>query len=472
MTIRTRFAPSPTGYLHIGGARTALYNWLFAKKNNGKFLLRVEDTDLERSTDDSVSQILSSMKWLGLEPDEKPVFQSERIDIYDQYINVLIKDGHAYKCFCSKEQLEISRNEQKKKNLKPRYDGRCRDANQKLRSKEPYVVRFKNPLTGDVNFIDSIRGKVTFNNKELDDLVIQRSDRSPTYNFAVVIDDHDMGITHVIRGDDHINNTPRQINIMKALKFDIPSYAHLPMILGQDGARLSKRHGAEGVMDYRDGGFLSDALINYLVRLGWSHGDQEIFSKNELTNLFSLEKIHQSPANFDQKKLFWVNQQWLKNISLDDIVPLLTPFLINIGMEPNNKDLVLSIAEVMKDRSSTLEEISNKSEFIFSRPSFYDQDAQKKFFGEDILEIFSNIENSLLALKDWSNESIQEAVKLVADNMDHKLISIAQPIRIAMTGSIISPGIGETLFLLGKKETIVRIKNINMYIREKNNSYE
>ena len=304
MTIRTRFAPSPTGYLHIGGARTALYNWLFAKKNNGKFLLRVEDTDSERSTDDSVSQILSSMKWLGLEPDEKPVFQSERIDIYDQYINALIKDEHAYKCFCSKEELEISKNEQKKRNLKPRYDGRCRDANQKLRSKEPYVVRFKNPLTGNVNFIDSIRGKVTFNNKELDDLVIQRSDRSPTYNFAVVIDDYDMDITHVIRGDDHINNTPRQINIMKALKFNIPSYAHLPMILGQDGARLSKRHGAEGVMDYRDGGFLSDALINYLVRLGWSHGDQEIFSKNELTNLFSLEKIHQSPANFDQKKTF------------------------------------------------------------------------------------------------------------------------------------------------------------------------
>tara|TARA_B100001250_G_scaffold71049_1_gene57378 strand:+ start:693 stop:2111 length:1419 start_codon:yes stop_codon:yes gene_type:complete len=472
MTIRTRFAPSPTGFLHIGGARTALYNWLFAKKNNGKFLLRVEDTDMERSTDDSISQILASMKWLGLEPDEKPVFQSERIDIYNKYIDLLIDNGNAYQCFCSKEELEVSRNEQKKKNLKPRYDGRCREANKKLRIDEPYVIRFKNPQIGDINFIDSIRGKVKFNNSELDDLVIQRSDRTPTYNFAVVIDDNDMRITHVIRGDDHINNTPRQINIMKALKFDIPSYAHLPMILGQDGARLSKRHGAEGVIDYRDGGFLSDALINYLVRLGWSHGDQEIFSKDELISLFSLEKIHQSPASFDQKKLLWVNQQWLKNISLNDIIPLLTPFLINIGMKPDNKDLILSIADVMKGRSSTLEEVSKKSEFIFSRPSFYDEDAQKTFFGEDILDIFSNIENSLSALKEWSNESIQESVKSVANVMNHKLIAVAQPIRIAMTGNIFSPGIGETLYLLGKKETIVRIRNINMYIREKNSFYE
>mgnify|MGYP001808114756 CR=1 FL=1 len=466
MTIRTRFAPSPTGFLHIGGARTALYNWLFARQHKGKFLLRVEDTDEERSSDDSVSQILSSMKWLGLEADEKPIFQSSRKELYKKYIIDLLSSDKAYKCFCSKEELENSRIEQKSKGLKPRFCDKCRDGSHQGID-DNYVVRFRNPRAGTTNFLDLVKGKIEIKNSELDDLIIQRSDGTPTYNFVVVIDDNEMRITHVIRGDDHINNTPKQINIMQAFGFKVPEYAHLPMIMGDDGTRLSKRHGAGSVLEYRDKGFLSRGLLNYLARLGWSHGDEEIFSIEDLISNFSLSRVNQSSACFDHKKLLWVNQHWLNKIPVEDVAILLEPYLARFGMEKSHKNYLPHIVNTMKARSSTLVEMSEKSKFIFKRPISYEEKAQDKFFDNNILDIFNNTMNALLDLKVWSNESIQEVVKLVSEDMGLKLIFVAQPIRIAMTGNVISPGIGETLFLIGKEESIERLKNIISYLNKK-----
>src|SRR5512143_3034880 len=311
MTIRTRFAPSPTGYLHIGGARTALFSWLYARRHGGTFILRIEDTDLERSTAESVNVILEGMTWLGLEYDEGPFFQTHRFDRYKEVIKQLLDDGKAYKCYCTKDELEAMREEQMANKQKPRYDGRCRHRTEPREGHE-YVVRFRNPEEGQTIVDDRVRGRVVFSNSELDDLIIARSDGSPTYNFVVVVDDMDMKITHVIRGDDHLNNTPRQINILKALGYEPPRYAHVPMILGSDGARLSKRHGAVSVMQYRDDGFLPEALLNYLVRLGWSNGDQEIFSIDEMIRLFDVSNVHTSAAAFNPEKLLWLNQHYLK----------------------------------------------------------------------------------------------------------------------------------------------------------------
>jgi len=356
MTIRTRFAPSPTGYLHVGGARTALYSWLYARKHGGKFILRIEDTDLERSTAESVNAILEGMTWLGLEYDEGPFYQTDRFDRYDEVIEKLLAEGKAYRCSCSKARLDALREEQMARKEKPRYDGHCR--NREVSPDEPHVIRFRNPEEGEVIIDDLIRGRIIVSNRELDDLILRRSDGSPTYNLTVVVDDWDMGITHVIRGDDLINNTPRQINIHKALGAPIPKYAHVPMILGEDGSRLSKRHGATSVMEYRKLGYLPEALLNYLVRLGWSHGDQEIFSIDEMIEYFELENVHRAPSTFNPEKLLWLNQQYLRKDDPARIAHLLSPHMGERGIDPAEGPDLIEVVRLLQERARTLVEMA------------------------------------------------------------------------------------------------------------------
>ncbi|MBL4852529.1 MAG: glutamate--tRNA ligase, partial [Gammaproteobacteria bacterium] len=368
--IKTRFAPSPTGYLHVGGARTALYAWLYARHHGGQFVLRIEDTDRERSTPESVQAILDGMAWLGLDYDEGPYYQTERMDRYQEVIDQLIDQGDAYRCYCSKQRLDNLRAEQMANKQKPRYDGCCRDLPEISQGAAPeagapHVIRFRNPTEGAVSFDDKIRGIISFNNQELDDLIIARTDGTPTYNLTVVVDDADMGITHVVRGDDHINNTPRQINILKALNADVPHYAHLPMILGDDGKRLSKRHGAVSVMQYRDDGYLPDALLNYLVRLGWSHGDQEVFSKDEMVELFDLTSVSKSAAAFNTSKLQWFNQHYIKAGDLDDTAERLAFHFKQQGIDTSAGPALIDLVAAQRERAKTLLEMAENSRFFF-----------------------------------------------------------------------------------------------------------
>ena len=459
MTIRTRFAPSPTGVLHIGGARTALFNWLLARRHGGAFVLRIEDTDTERSTRESIDQIIEAMSWLGLEADEGPFLQTDRLGRYRAIARQLLDAGLAYRCYCSREDLAAMREDQRSRGLKSRYDGRCRTRTDPVPGVDA-VVRFKTPEAGRVRVRDLIRGEVTFDNSELDDLVILRSDGVPTYNFSVVVDDSDMGITHVVRGDDHLNNTPRQINILNALGLGLPEYAHVPMILGADGSRLSKRHGAVNVTDYREAGYLPEAVLNYMVRLGWSHGDQELFEVDEMIGAFSLEQVNESAAAFDPDKFLWVNEQWLRRVPSTRLAPLLATFLEGDGVEDAELDTgppLEEIVEVQCHRAGTLVEMAEKSRFVYNEPDTYAPKAAKQHLRGVALPVLRRLQERLGELGEWSVETTQATVESVADELSLKMGKVAQPLRVAVTGEAASPGIGQTLALIGREKTLRRL---------------
>ncbi len=453
MTVRTRFAPSPTGYLHIGGVRTALYNWLFAKREGGQFILRIEDTDTERSTQESIDAILEGMQWLGLNYDEGPFYQTQRFDRYKELIQQLLDEGKAYRCYCSKERLEQVREAQKVNKEKPRYDGCCREL-KKHPKDEPFVIRFKNPQTGAVIFEDLVRSKVTVNNKELDDLIIARTDGTPTYNFVVVVDDIDMKITHVIRGDDHLNNTPRQINILQALGAPLPIYAHLPMILGADGKRLSKRHGAVSVMQYRQDGFLPHALLNYLVRLGWSYGDQEVFSAEQMIKLFDVHSLNKSGAVFDNEKLLWLNQHYIKHDPAETLLPELQWQFQQAGIEVKAQPPLEKVLAAQRERCKTLKEMMEKSKIFYQDKVVYDEEALAKHLNNDSLVVLEYLQSGFKPLKPWDREGIAEIIDEAAEELELKKGQVAQPLRVAMTGNTISPSIDVTLELLGKERVM------------------
>ncbi|MEN8214531.1 MAG: glutamate--tRNA ligase [Pseudomonadota bacterium] len=455
MTIRTRFAPSPTGYLHVGGARTALFSWLYARKHGGQFVLRIEDTDLERSSQESVNAILEGMEWLGLDYDEGPFFQTERFERYEEVIESLMMKGLAYRCNCSRERLDALREEQMQRREKPRYDGHCRERD--VPGDEPHVIRFRNPDEGDVVIDDMVRGRLFINNRELDDLIIRRSDGSPTYNLTVVVDDADMDISHVIRGDDHINNTPRQINMLRALNLPVPKYAHLPMILGDDGARLSKRHGAVSVMQYRDDGYLPDALLNYLVRLGWSHGDQEVFSADEMIELFELEGVNRAPSAFNTEKLQWINHHYLKTHDARHIAIQLAPHLNARGLEVTVGHHLQAVVEAQRERAQTLEELVDISLFYYRDFGDYDAKAAKRALKPEAAGPLQAVNAALEELGDWSRESLHAAVAAVVEQLDVGFGKVAMPLRIAVTGGAPSPDLDLTLSLVGREATLRRI---------------
>lgn len=454
MQIRTRFAPSPTGFLHIGGARTALYSWLYARHHNGRFILRIEDTDVERSTKESVDAILESMAWLQLNWDEGPFFQSKRFDRYREVAEQLLKEGKAYKCYCTKERLEKLREEQMAKKQKPRYDGHCRELT--THKEDPFVIRFRNPPEGVVEFEDQVFGHMVFQMSELDDLIIVRSDGTPTYNFSVVVDDYDMKITHVIRGDDHLNNTPRQINILKALGAHLPIYAHLPMILGPDGKRFSKRHGAEGVMEYRVNGFIPEALLNYLVRLGWSHGDQEIFSREEMIKLFDIKDVNKSPAAFNPEKLLWVNQHYIKTMNPAHLAKELEWQLNQLGVKPGIEPPLYEVVQAQAERAKTLKEMAEKSRFFYEEIT-YDAEARKHLTPE-VLPVLQAVAVALKDLPEWKAEAIHAVLQQVTEKLGLKLGKVAQPVRVAVTGGTVSPPLDITLQLLGQHKTLERLR--------------
>ncbi len=466
MTVRTRFAPSPTGYLHVGGARTALFSWLYARKHGGKFVLRIEDTDLERSTQESVNAILESMTWLGLAYDEGPFYQTHHFARYNEVIGELMDKGLAYRCNCSKERLDEVREQQMARKEKPRYDGHCR--HRQVPPNEPHVIRFKNPQDGSVLVNDLIHGKVPFANEELDDLVIRRSDGSPTYNLTVVVDDHDMGITQVIRGDDHLNNTPRQINMLKAMGWAVPDYAHVPMILGDDGARLSKRHGAVSVMQYMEAGYLPEALLNYLVRLGWSHGDQEIFSLDEMVQLFDLNAVNKSASCFNTEKLTWINQQYLKSSSPVHIARLLSPHLGDRGIDPSQGADLVAVVEAQRERAATLEELADICHFYYQDFDSYDEKAAKKALKPAAEIPLTKVAEKLSALDDWQREAIHGAIETTVTELEVGFGKVGMPLRVAVTGGAPSPDLDLTLFLVGKTASLRRIEQALAFIGEQN----
>ena len=454
----TRFAPSPTGYLHVGSARTALFCWLWARKTRGNFILRIEDTDRERSTQEAVDVIIEGLEWMGLMWDEGPYYQTQRFDRYEIVLKQLLESGHAYRCYCSKERLEALREQQMQNKEKPRYDGHCRHL-QSEPANEPYVVRFKNPQEGSVVFNDLVRGQIEIQNSELDDLIIARTDGTPTYNFTVVIDDWDMKITHVLRGDDHINNTPRQINIFKALNAPIPEYGHMPMLLGPDGKRLSKRHGAASVLEYREEGILPKALLNYLVRLGWSHGDQEIFSIQEMIDLFDIHNINVAPTALNPEKLLWLNQHYLKTEPEAEIAPLFSQYLEKIGLDPKNGPDLKEVIVAQRERCKTLVEMAQKSEFFFRDEIVIEGDLTHKHFNKEAVQALHVLVERLESLGDWTKEGIHGAMSAVVEELGIKLGLIAQPVRIAVTGGTVSPSIDVTLTLLGKVRAIQRLRD-------------
>ena len=457
MTVVTRFAPSPTGLLHIGGVRTALFSWLQARRHGGKFILRVEDTDIERSTPEAVKVILQGMTWLGLDTDEGPYYQTRRFERYRAVIQQLLVAGKAYRCYCTKEELDALRAEQMARKEKPRYDGRWRERTGVRVGVEP-VIRFKNPLEGDVIVQDLVHGPVRFANHELDDLVIARSDGTPTYNFCVVVDDMDMGITHVIRGDDHLNNTPRQMNMLLALGVTPPIYAHVPMILGADGAKLSKRHGAVSVLAYEEEGYLPDALLNYLVRLGWSHGDQEIFTRQQMIDAFDIGALGKSASAFNPEKLLWLNQQHLMHSDPQEIVPHLRKFLQRLGVQESDDTRLLGIIVAQRERSRTLKEMAQASLFFFQDFAVYDEKAAKKNLTADAAPLMQAVLVELQSLPIWQTGPIHEAINAVAMRGGVALGKVAQPLRVAISGAAVSPPIDVTLALLGRESAFGRIE--------------
>ncbi|MGE0081832.1 MAG: glutamate--tRNA ligase [Thiohalomonadaceae bacterium] len=465
MTIRTRFAPSPTGYLHIGGARTALFSYLYARHHGGVFVLRIEDTDLERSTPESVNAILEGMTWLGLEYDEGPFYQTKRFDRYKEVVQQLLDTGHAYRCYCTKEELDARREEQMARKEKPRYDARCRSLTAP-REGIPYVIRFKNPTEGHVVVDDLIRGRVVFDNKELDDLIIARSDGTPTYNLSVVVDDMDMQITHVIRGDDHLNNTPRQMNIFRALGVEPPRYAHVPMILGEDGQKLSKRHGAASVMDYREQGFLPEALLNYLVRLGWSHGDQEVFTRDEMIRLFDIKDVNNSASALNMSKALWLNQHYFKTLDPAHVAHHLSYHLGKLDIDPSTGPDPVEVVKAYRERTKTLVEMAQASVFFYKDFDAYDEKAAKKNLKADIVEPLTALKDSLAALPEWTDAAIHQTLEKIAEQYGLGLGKIAQPLRVAVTGAGVSPPIDVTVRLVGRERVLARMERAIDYARK------
>ncbi len=457
MTVRTRFAPSPTGDLHIGGVRTALFSWLQARKQGGAFILRIEDTDRERSTQASVDVILESMAWLGLDADEAPYFQSRRMDRYHEIIERLLDEDKAYHCYCTKDELDERREAQLARGEKPRYDRRCRGRTEPRSGVHP-VVRFKTPEEGSVVIDDLIQGRVVISNSELDDLIIARSDGSPTYNFTVVVDDSDMAITDVIRGDDHLNNTPRQIHMFNALGATLPRFAHVPMILGADGKRLSKRHGAGSVLDYRDAGYLPEALLNYLIRLGWSHGDQEVFSREDMLSLFDISDVNKAASTFNQDKLDWLNQHYIKSNDLSSTAARVRPFFEARGLSLSQGPELERVVDAQKERSHTLVEMVDKSEYFYRDFAEYDAKAAAKNLNAQIAAPLASLTGRLRDLESWSTEALHSAVEATCEEHGLKFGKLAQPIRVATTGGTISPSIDITLELLGRARVLVRLE--------------
>ncbi|MBP7371009.1 MAG: glutamate--tRNA ligase [Arenimonas sp.] len=459
MTCRTRFAPSPTGFLHIGGARTALYCYLEARQRGGQFVLRIEDTDRERSTQAAVDAILHAMQWLGLDYDEGPIYQTDRLQRYQEVAESLVASGHAYYAYESKDELEAMRNEALEKNEKPRYNGRYRDANEPLRDDPNRVIRFKNPLHGVVAWDDKIKGRIEFSNTELDDLVIFRSDGYATYNFAVVVDDLDMGITDVIRGDDHVNNTPRQINIYKALGDFLPDFSHMPMILDPEGAKLSKRHGAANVMQYRDDGYLPHALLNYLVRLGWSHGDQEIFSKREMLSLFKIEDVNSKASRLDPTKLNWINQHYLKTDAPESVASHLMWHLERAGYDLNRGPNPAEVVVALRDRVHTLKEMAEKAKVWYQplQAEDFDQTAMAKQLTAAVrapLELFIA---KLSALAEWTLAGVHEAFAETLTELSLGMGKVGPAVRVAITGTAVSPAIDHTVYLCGQDQALARL---------------
>jgi glutamyl-tRNA synthetase len=466
--IRTRFAPSPTGYLHIGGARTALFSYLYARRHGGDFILRIEDTDLERSTPESVNAILEGMAWLNLEYDEGPFYQTKRFDRYKQVIQQLLESGHAYYCYMSREELDALREAQMARGEKPRYDGRWRPEPGKVLPEPPAgvqpVVRFKNPLEGEVVIEDMVRGRVVIRNEELDDLIIARSDGTPTYNLTVVVDDYDMRITHVIRGDDHLNNTPRQINIFRAMGAEPPVYAHLPMILGPDGAKLSKRHGAVSVMQYRDEGYLPEALLNYLVRLGWSHGDQEVFSREEMIRLFDVADVNQSASAINPDKLLWLNQHYLKTSDPSHVARYLSWHLGNLGVDPAQGPALEDVVVALRERARTLVEMAQQAACYFRDEIGYDEDAAAKHLTAAADPVLRAAVEALEGVDDWRVPVLDALIKDLVKALGIKFPMLAQPLRVALTGSTASPSIDTTLALVGRERSLVRLQKAISFI--------
>lgn len=456
MSLTTRFAPSPTGYLHVGGARTALYSWLYAKKNNGEFILRIEDTDLERSTQASVDAIMDGMNWLNLEWTQGPFFQTQRFDRYKEVIAQLVESGHAYRCYSTAEEVETMREEARAKGEKEKYNGLWRERTDYPTDK-PFVIRFKNPLDGNVVIKDMVKGDITISNEELDDLILARSDGTPTYNLTVVVDDWDMKVTHVVRGDDHVSNTPKQINILAALGADIPEYAHIPMILGDDGKRLSKRHGAVSVMQYRDDGYLPEALLNYLVRLGWSHGDQEIFSREEMIELFDLKDCNRAPSGFNTDKLIWVNQHYMKTLAPSYVAEHLAWHMADQGINTDNGPSLEAIVKVQADRVKTLKEMAEISRYFFEDFAEFDANALKKHLRPVAQQPLELARTKLAELTQWKAEAIHAAIDATAEELELGMGKVGMPLRVAATGAGNSPSLDITLELLPKEKVLARI---------------
>ena len=456
-SVRTRFAPSPTGLLHIGGARTALFAWLYAKSNSGSCLHRIEDTDKERSKQEYTDEIINSFNWMGVNFDEDVVFQSKNHDRHLEVAKELLKNGKAYVCNCSKERLDQLRKEQEERGENAKYDGKCR--NLSISESENTVIRFKNPEEGSVVFKDLIKGQIEFSNEEMDDFIIVRSDGAPTYNLCVVVDDLDMKISHVIRGDDHLNNTPKQINVFDALGIKPPIYGHVPMILGEDGKRMSKRHGAVGVSEYRDMGILPTAFMNYLARLGWSFGDQEIFTSDELLENFSNGKFNSAPASFSLDKLTWYNKEYLNSMEFKDLQDLITSD--NIKNDQYSKDII----ELIRDRCNFLNDFSNEADYFFNKPKEFKEDDKVKAVKEDTLDLLSSLQDRLIGLTDWKSEIIKEEINAFVNEQEIGFAKIGLPLRLSLTGSLNSPSIDRVCELLGKEEVIERvdfaIKNLN-----------
>jgi len=457
MEVRTRFAPSPTGYLHIGGARTAIFNWLYARRHNGKFVLRIEDTDRERSTEDSINQIIDAMKWLGVDHDEGPFRQTERNQIYKEYLDRLLGEGKAYRCVCSKEELDKKREEMQKTGQKPKYDGACRGKNIPADCGQPYVIRIATPQEGATVVEDLLRGTVTFKNEELDDMILARADGTPTYNFCVVVDDADMKITHVIRGDDHLANTPRQVVIYNALGLPLPKFAHVSMILGKDKARLSKRHGAMSVLEYKDKGILPKAVVNYLVRLGWSHGDKEIFTPDELKQLFDLDAVGKSAACFDEEKLVWINSEYLKTEPDEVLSPLVAEMLAKKGIRAENAAISL-LLPMLRQRARTIIELADNMAYFFGDHVEYKRDAALKNLTPQTAALLLELADKLEEADFSTHDSIENAFKTFIEERGLKLKDIAQPVRVSLTGSTVSPGIFEVMEALGRERSVKRIR--------------
>ncbi len=454
--IRVRFAPSPTGYLHIGGARTALFNWLLARKLGGTFILRIEDTDVARSTQESVEAILEGMTWLGLDWDEGPFYQSDNFPLYAEHAERLLAAGKAYRCYCTAEELEAKRQLAMEEGRKPKYDGSCRNLTGALPDK-PSVVRFRAPADGVTAFADLVKGDISFNNEELDDLIIQRSDGTPTYNFTVVIDDAIMNISMVIRGDDHINNTPRQILLYQALGYPVPQFAHVPMILGADKTRLSKRHGATSVMAYRDMGFLPEAMVNYLVRLGWSHGDEEIFSKVELIEKFSIEAVGKSAGVFNPDKLLWLNHHYIKSGDPERLACLLIPFLLERGVNPAQGPNLMAVVQTLQERAKTMLELADGAVFFFRADFDYDPEAVEKFLKPEVKGLYLALMARLEQLPAFAHAAIEQAFKEFCGEQGIKMGQIGPPVRVALCGGTTSPSIYEVMEVLGRDETMQRL---------------